>query len=320
MRTKITPIKKVTTTKIIFENIFGVIAKMARYHQYSGTHSLTVNRERIVLPGARLDFPIKILHLSDFHASKVVPYRFIENAIDVGISLAPDLICLTGDYCTHRIPASVENYRRILQKLPAVAPTFACFGNHDCCYSAGSPREYVDFLHVGELLRSAGIRVLFNEKQQVTVRGEPLTIAGLGDISSCAMHPGMVLQKIDSQRRHQKNKQQRKAVLLNGNANIANIEKENNIPDSPIILLSHNPDTKKFLTDYHWDLLLSGHTHGGQFKIPGLGAPFAPVRDSQFAEGLHQWNSRWIHVTRGVGNVHGLRINCPPQVSLLELN
>jgi len=314
---KITPIKKVTIGKIVFENFVGVIAKMTRYHQYSGTHSLTVNRERIVLPGAQLDYPIKILHLSDFHASKVVPYRFIENAIDLSVSLAPDIICLTGDYCTHRIPASMENYRRILAKLPAAAPTFACFGNHDCCYSAGSPREYIDFLHVGELLDAAGIRALFNEKQQVTIRGQQLTIAGLGDVSSCTMHPEVVLQK--KYRYRAKSERQQAAVLLNGNGSGANVDNPSEPPDSPIILLSHNPDTKDFLKDYQWDLLLSGHTHGGQFKIPGLGAPFAPVRDIRFAEGLHQWESRWVHVTRGVGNVHGLRINCPPQVSLLEL-
>ncbi len=316
---KITPIKKVTIGKIAFENFVGVIAKITRYHQYSGTHSLTVNRERIVLPGARLDFPIKILHLSDFHASKVVPYRFIEKALDLGVSLAPDIICLTGDYCTHRIPASVESYRRILAKLPAAAPTFACFGNHDCCYSAGSPREYIDFLHVGELLDAAGIRTLFNEKQQLMVRGQPLVIAGLGDVSSCTMHPEVVLRKKKRRSRQLKSKQPKAAVVFNGNGSGENIGTAGKSPEPPVLLLSHNPDSKDYLKDYQWDLLLAGHTHGGQLKIPGLGAPFAPVRDIRLAEGLHKWEGRWIHVTRGVGNVHGLRINCPPQVSLLTL-
>jgi predicted MPP superfamily phosphohydrolase len=66
-------------------------------------------------------------------------------------------------------------------------------------------------------------------------------------------------------------------------------------------------------------LLLCGHTHGGQIRLPFVGTPFAPVRDKRFVEGLHQWDGRWMYITRGVGNLHGVRFNCPPEVSLLTL-
>jgi predicted MPP superfamily phosphohydrolase len=65
--------------------------------------------------------------------------------------------------------------------------------------------------------------------------------------------------------------------------------------------------------------MLCGHTHGGQCQIPFVGAPFAPIQDLRFLEGLQPWNDRWIHVTRGVGNLHGLRFNCRPEVNLLNL-
>jgi hypothetical protein len=64
---------------------------------------------------------------------------------------------------------------------------------------------------------------------------------------------------------------------------------------------------------------LCGHTHGGQIVLPLIGAPWAPVRDKRFIAGLYSWENRWIHITRGVGNVHGGRFNCPPEVSLLTL-
>ena len=48
-------------------------------------------------------------------------------------------------------------------------------------------------------------------------------------------------------------------------------------------------------------------------------APFAPVRDQRFVAGLHRWNNRWIHVTKGIGSVFGMRINCPPEISCLTL-
>ena len=85
------------------------------------------------------------------------------------------------------------------------------------------------------------------------------------------------------------------------------------------ILLSHNPDTKDFLKFHPWDLLLCGHTHGGQVVLPWLGAPWAPVRDKRFIAGMYSWDNRWIHITRGVGNVHGFRFNCPPEVSLITV-
>jgi hypothetical protein len=89
--------------------------------------------------------------------------------------------------------------------------------------------------------------------------------------------------------------------------------------DLPRIMLSHNPDTKDRLVQDNWDLMLSGHTHGGQIELPFLGTPFAPVRDRRFVKGLHTWNGRLIHVSKGVGSVYGIRINCRPEVSLITL-
>jgi len=52
-----------------------------------------------------------------------------------------------------------------------------------------------------------------------------------------------------------------------------------------VVVLSHNPDTKDLLQSYAWDLLACGHTHGGQFYLPFIGTPFAPVQDKRFVKG-----------------------------------
>ena len=86
------------------------------------------------------------------------------------------------------------------------------------------------------------------------------------------------------------------------------------------VLLSHNPDTKDEVRDFAWDLMLCGHTHGGQISLPLIGGGvFAPVRDSRYISGRYDWNGRQLYVTRGVGSIHGLRFNCRPEVSVLEL-
>lgn len=88
----------------------------------------------------------------------------------------------------------------------------------------------------------------------------------------------------------------------------------------PRILLSHNPDSKKLLKNADWDVMLCGHTHGGQLIIPYTDLrPFLPIRDKKYSEGLFEWDGRYLHVTRGVGNLHGMRFNCPPEISILEV-
>jgi uncharacterized protein len=68
-----------------------------------------------------------------------------------------------------------------------------------------------------------------------------------------------------------------------------------------------------------WDLLLAGHTHGGQFYFPFIGTPFAPVNDRKFVNGVFEYEKGKMYVSPGVGNLHGVRINCRPEISVLEL-
>ena len=88
------------------------------------------------------------------------------------------------------------------------------------------------------------------------------------------------------------------------------------------ILLSHNPDiNESILPDFDVDLILSGHTHGGQVVIPGIGMPFMPSAHGQkYREGLVQDGRRQTYITRGVGHLFApLRYNCPPEVTLITL-
>ena len=63
--------------------------------------------------------------------------------------------------------------------------------------------------------------------------------------------------------------------------------------------------------------MLSGHTHGGQVIVPVYGPRYAPVIDKNYVAGLKPWRDRRIHMTRGVGNLGGVRFRCRPEVSLL---
>ncbi len=295
-------------------------------------HWLQITRRRVPLTvavGAR----IGLLHLSDLHASAVVPFSHIERAIDTGLLHRPDLICLTGDFITDQIPEAAR-YARILRRLSDFAPTFACLGNHDGGKWARRRGGYATTTAVEQLLAESGIQCLVNESAWLSVRGIPLRITGLGDWWAGRMQPALAFGNASESPDepvvcHKLGKNKPRPGMTGGpagppaadrgNAGQVLTARHDPLPAPIRIVLSHNPDTKKFIARQQWDLLLCGHTHGGQIRIPLAGAPFAPVRDRRFIEGLHLWRGRWLHITRGVGNVRGVRINCRPEVSLLDL-
>ena len=92
-------------------------------------------------------------------------------------------------------------------------------------------------------------------------------------------------------------------------------------PEDICVLVSHNPDYAEKITDPRIRLVLSGHTHGGQVYIPGIGAPIVPSRYGQkYRAGLVQAPSTQVYVSRGAGSISpNIRIACPPEIALITL-
>jgi predicted MPP superfamily phosphohydrolase len=258
------------------------------YVRWVEPHWLDVGRHEIFLTKNGGKTPLKVLQLSDFHASPVVSLNFIREAIRLGLKQQPDLILLTGDFITHKFD-QLEGYVEALVPLAKAAPTFACLGNHDGGLWAVRGGGYEDTEFIRSVLLKANVTLLHNATQPVHIRDWNLMLVGLGDSWAEEMQPEAAFAQVPANR------------------------------GDTTMVMSHNPDTKTALKSYAWDLMLCGHTHGGQVCLPLIGAPFAPVRDKKFLGGLYRWNNRWIHVTRGVGNLHGVRFNCRPEVSLLTL-
>jgi hypothetical protein len=232
--------------------------------------------------------PLKLLHLSDLHASLVVSLDYINRAITRALTWQPDVIFLTGDFITQRF-SKAQDYVKVLRQLSDAAPCFATLGNHDGGRWAGEEGGgYPDIEWISDVLSASQLHLLHNATVQHRIGDWSLQIVGLGDTWAADLDVKKAFAGATS--------------------------------DKTTLLLSHNPDSKEEAATHSWDLMLSGHTHGGQLRVPWLGAtPFAPVRDKRFVAGLHRWDERWIHVTKGIGNVFGLRINCPPEVSFLTL-
>jgi predicted MPP superfamily phosphohydrolase len=142
---------------------------------------------------------------------------------------------------------------------------------------------------ITSLLRQAGIIVLRNEAVSISRGGARLQLAGVDDIWARADDIGKALAGVE--------------------------------PDEPTILLCHNPDLAPEAPSRGVSLLLAGHTHGGQVRLPVFGPLVVPSKYGKlWAAGLHHVGPMLLYVNRGIGVIPPpVRFLCPPEVTLLEL-
>ena len=100
-----------------------------------------------------------------------------------------------------------------------------------------------------------------------------------------------------------------------------NLALQNLSPGIPTILLMHEPDFADiFSKDKRVSLQLSGHTHGGQVRIPGLGAIVLPDYGKKYEQGLYRVKDMWLYTNRGIGVIWpAVRFNCRPEITEITL-
>jgi predicted MPP superfamily phosphohydrolase len=234
-----------------------------------------------------------IAQLSDLHVGPYVSLDHVRRSVDIANRLRADLIVLTGDfvYGSARYSAACAQE---LARLEARYGVYAVLGNHDIWTS---PRR------VTESLIEAGITVLRDDRQLLEVGNARLWLLGIKDT-------GYVGRSFsDLQTRWQEGR----------DALAASMEQ---IPaDEPRVLLVHNPDFVEMLPEGRIDLVLCGHTHGGQVRLPFFGALVVPSCFGQkYASGLVEAPSTLVYVNRGIGLIPPpVRFNCRPEVTLLRL-
>ena len=90
--------------------------------------------------------------------------------------------------------------------------------------------------------------------------------------------------------------------------------------DEPVVLLAHEPDWADYVANHPVDLQLSGHPHGGQIRIPFIGAPYLPPLARKYPWGLRRIGGLTLYTNSGIGTIEvPTRLNCPPEVTLITL-
>ena len=235
------------------------------------------------LPVSLTDFTLA--HFSDLHIGAFMDAEQLRPIIDRINSVQADTIVFTGDLMDFSCDwqgISSESLVKQLLRLRAPQGVFAVLGNHD--YYSGSDK-------VANIISMMGMTLLRNEGQMISKGKDQLWLAGVDDVEA---------------KEHDLD-----AALLG-------------VPRScPTILLAHEPDYADLVSaDGRVILQLSGHSHGGQVRLPFIDVPLLPLPylGTKYPSGLCRVGDMWLYTNRGVGmTVLPLRLNCPPEITVIKL-
>lgn len=273
----------VITVLAIFLTVFIVWSVWGNTALELNTYTVANSRLPVNFEGYR------IAHVSDLHNAQM--------GEDNGKLLAmlreadPDMIAITGDIIDSR-NTNVEIALRFVQEAMKIAPCYYVTGNHEARKS-----EY-DELKIGMV--SAGVIILEDDQTEINIDGDSITLIGVND-------PSFQTDYLfgDSE------------VIIN-----AKLTELHTDGSGFTILLSHRPELFSTYTDHDIDLVLSGHAHGGQFRLPFVGGLVAPNQGffPDYDAGIYTDGNTNMMVSRGIGNsILPLRINNRPEVILIEL-
>jgi len=256
-------------------------AEISRHELSVVTRSLAIRE----LPPAFQGF--RIVQISDIHFDEYTEPWFLRRVIRHINSLAPDLVLMTGDFISFApLPRRFAEYafHRCTELLHEIAcpSRFAAMGNHDSFLGAPEMKP---------VFEAVSIPLLVNEHVPLERNGQRLWL--------CATHdPVTHVPDLEA------------TIPSN--------------PDGPVLLMCHGPDYADTLLAHPRgrlvDAMFSGHTHGGQVRIPLLPPMHLPEGGRKYVEGAYQLGRMQLYVNRGIGAVGlPLRLNCPPEITLFTL-
>lgn len=228
-----------------------------------------------------------VAQISDFHNTRSEFLR--ESVLREIKNFSPDIIVITGDFIDSRFPKT-EISLAFAKELVKIASVYFAPGNHE----ARIPEIYEPF---EKELQSIGVNVLRNSCKKINIGGEEINIIGADDATFYGTEDKYV-------------------------STARTLDEIKYDKDLFTITLSHRPELFSVYVEKNQDLVFSGHLHGGQFVIPGLGGLYMPTEGffPDYWEGTHTENSTTMVVSRGIGNsAFPIRINNRPELIFVTL-
>jgi len=259
---------------------------------YIGSFDYSIYYEAELIETTKLDIKIKglpekfenftITHISDLHFGKFVNSDFIKKSVETVNKLDSDIVVITGDFVEWMCYR--EKYVKLcMQEIASIRPREGVYA------VLGNHDHKSDAKRITEELQRIGVCVLRNESTRLKRGNTAIQILGVDD---------MVEEKDNMEK------------TLSG------------VNESEVkILMSHSPDIAENYKLRGVDLILSGHTHGGQICLPFIGALITPSDyGRKFVSGLIKHNDIQIYVNRGIGvTIIPARFMCKPEITVFTL-
>ena len=253
---------------IILVIIILILGLGLLYSRFIATSGLKVKEYKVVNNKITDSYHgLKIIHLSDIHYNSTINEKELNNIVDKVNEIKPDIVVLTGDLIDERLSYDKDIIINCLSKIEAKLGKFAVSGNHDI------PLDDYNYI-----IKESGFTSLDNKYELIYSKtSEPIIISGIGygdeDI-------GIKTEQYDKY--------------------ISELKADDIKPIYSILLL-HEPDTVDNLDLNKYDLVLAGHSHGGQVRIPFIGKLYTPEGAKKYYDEYYKINNTDLYISSGLG-------------------
>lgn len=292
-------IKRKISFKKIFFFVLGFvlcITGILLYSRYISTSGLQVREYKVTnskIPDSFYGF--KIVHISDIHYGRTVGLSELEKMVQKVNSLKPDIVVLTGDLLDKDVVLAKNEVNKIvnvLSQLEASVGKYAISGEHD-----------VAFTEWPTILKNSHFINLNDTYELIYKEGyQPIMIAGLSSSLENSKTAKDRIQPIE---------EYIASTLEN---------EDENLPKYRILLL-HEPDFITSVTTSYYDLVLAGHSHNGQVRLPFIGAVIRPNGASHYYDSHYTLHTTELFISGGVGtSYYDFRLFNRPSIHFYRLN
>lgn len=224
--------------------------------------------------------------LSDFHYDPIFSVHPIQTAIRLVNQIAPDLVLLTGDFVTSPMFGDprglIGDAEPCAELLSKLRAPYGVWAVLGNHDAVSGPSRVTSALH------NVGIQVLTNAAIPVERNGGRFWVAGVGDVLTRSADLRSALRPVPT--------------------------------DEAVVLMAHEPDYADYVARYPVDLQLSGHTHGGQIRLPPFPPVYLPPLGQKYVQGEYRIGGLTLYTTTGLGTIRiPVRLNCPPEVTLITV-